>query len=148
MERQQTFQFSDEELDILERALAMYNAYTWHVDFDNHKRTNTMHRQFFDLTHDHTYEEHRNEFASIHGRCMDLSDFSDFDFYEHLQNNEEDELNTYRVNYFEDGERIEDTFEGDTMRVINGESYVIEQNGGVVWSHDVSSTNTVKEVEE
>lgn len=78
---------------------------------------------------------------------MDLSDFSDFDFYEHLQNNEEDELNTYRVNYFEDGERIEDTFEGDTMRVINGESYVIEQNGGVVWSHDVSSTNTVKEVE-
>jgi len=101
MERSETFQFSDDELDTLESALAMYAAYTREMEVDmlvgdesdadevcaNHNRAKAMHRKFFELAHDTTYDEERAAFARIHGRPMDLNDFSDFDFYEYVQGN-------------------------------------------------------------
>lgn len=66
MERQQTFQFSDDELDTLESALAMYAAYTREMEVDmlvgdesdadevcaNHNRAKSMHRQFYEAAHE------------------------------------------------------------------------------------------------
>jgi len=99
MERSETFQFSDDELDTLESALAMYAAYTREMEVNmlvgdesdsdkvcaNHNRAKSMHRQFFELAHETTYDEERAAFARIHGRPMDICDFSDFDFYKYVQ---------------------------------------------------------------
>lgn len=99
MERSQTFQFSDDELGTLESALALYAAYTREMEVDmlvgdesdadevcaNHNRAKSMHREFFELAHDTTYDEERAAFARIHGRPMDLNDFSDFDWFLYMQ---------------------------------------------------------------
>ena len=98
MERSETFQFSDDELKTLERALAMYAAYTRDMEVDmlvgdesdadevraNHNRAKTMHREFYEAAHEFPMDEERAAFASIHGRPMDINDFSDFDWYEYL----------------------------------------------------------------
>jgi len=100
MERQQTFQFSDEELDTLESALAMYAAYTREMEVDmlvgdesdseaviaNHNRAKSMFLQFYEEAHgEGAYDEERAAFARIHGRPMDICDFSDFDWFEYVR---------------------------------------------------------------
>lgn len=161
MERKQTFEFNDDELDTLESALALYAAYTREMEVNmlmgdesdseavmaNHNRAKSMHRKFFDLTNERRYEEVRARFEDMTGRPMDLSDFSDFDWREFVQG-ALDEYDKYRVNYFEDGERIEKVIEGNSMRTTNDASaYIIERDGEVVWSHDLISTNTVELIE-
>lgn len=99
MEQQTNFRFTDDELNTLERALALYAAYTREMEVDmlvgdesdseavmaNHNRAKTMHRQFFNLTHDQSYEGERMSFEQRHGRPMDVCDFSDFDWYTYVQ---------------------------------------------------------------
>lgn len=97
MEQTRTFHFDEADLETLESALAMYAAYTKIMEVDmlvgdesdadevcaNHNRAKSMHREVFGITHDKTYEQEREDFAEIHDRPMDLSDFSDFDWFDH-----------------------------------------------------------------
>ena len=99
MERTETFQFSDDELDTLESALALYAAYSHELNVNmlvgdesdveevrsDHNRAKEMHKQLFELTHDHSYQEEREMFHETTGRPMDLSDFSPFDWCRYMQ---------------------------------------------------------------
>ncbi len=100
MEKQETFQFSDDELETLESALAMYAAYTREMEVNmlvgdesdadevcaNHNRAKDMLLQFYEEAHGKgAYEQKRMNFSEIHGRPMDISDFSAFDWFEYVR---------------------------------------------------------------
>jgi hypothetical protein len=99
MERRETFQFSDDELKTLESALALYAAYTREMEVNmlvgdesdcdavmaDHNRAKSMHQQFYKAAHETPMDEERAAFARIHGRPMDINDFSAFDWYEYVQ---------------------------------------------------------------
>jgi cell fate (sporulation/competence/biofilm development) regulator YlbF (YheA/YmcA/DUF963 family) len=99
MERQNGFQFSDDEMEILERALAMYAAYTKYMEaemligdesdagdvIERHHQAREMYETVFNENHDMSFNEHRQEEWYNLGRPADLSDYSDFDWFSYMQ---------------------------------------------------------------
>jgi len=166
MELTEVLDLDEDEKHTLERALALYAAYTREMEVDmlvgdendaaevraNHNRAKEMHRQIFNMVEPHTYEEERIFFEQAHDRLMDVNDFSPFDFYKYLNEEKEKDYNKYKANYYVDGEPFEKTFEGDSMEITNNMcgsgTYVIKKDGDIVWSHDVLSTRNVEKIDD
>lgn len=90
------YEFDDEEIHVLAEALTMYAAYNKQCvlpmlvgdesDVEEvRSEANTaqrLARHFFEADEGERWEEISAQFASVHGRPMDFSDVSQFDWYE------------------------------------------------------------------
>lgn len=98
MEQNEVYQFSNIEKEVLMSALAMYRAYMEHEASaivgdesdevkenvrDHYSKSQEMALHFFNEQADWDWEQESAQFAQIHGRPMDWSDVSKFDFHEY-----------------------------------------------------------------
>lgn len=97
MNRATTYEFDDEEMKVLSNALMMYAGYKKEMELNmlvgdesdadevasETATAESMARHFFEEHGGETWEEMSAQFASRHGRPMDLNDVSKYDWFEH-----------------------------------------------------------------
>lgn len=97
MERKQTFEFDEEEINVIKEALAMYHSYQKEMvlpmlmgdesdikEINVHAATTeSLFYEFFELDNDESWEEESMNFQEVHDRPMDVNDVSKFDWHDH-----------------------------------------------------------------